>query len=351
MTKAAERLYITQPTLSRQIAEPEDELGTPHFVRSNRKVTLTDAGVQRRAGIEHGTSYFAEAEQRMWIAAAALSAVFAGITAILSKCGIKHTDADAATAVRTSVVFVLAWAIVFLTGAYTGLASIGLRSWIFLVLSGLATGASWVCYFKALSLGEATKVAAVDKSSVVLSVLFAIILFPDERNLWWLKLILLAVIAAGTYLMTDIRRGGQDKPLWLLFAVLSAVFAAATSLLANAGIENVDSNLATAVRTSVVLVLAWLIVFCRGKAGTIKAIRGKELLFLLLSGLATGISWLCYYYAIRYGQVSVVVPIDRLSILVTVLFACLVLKEKLSPKAWAGLGLLTAGTVCMAIFT
>ena len=288
----------------------------------------------------------------MWIAAAVLSAVFAGITAILSKCGIKNTNSDVATAVRTSVVLVMAWLIVFITGAYAGVAAIGARSWIFLILSGLATGASWVCYFKALSLGEVSKVAAVDKSSTVLSVLFAVILFPDERNLWWLKLIFLAVIAAGTYLMTDIRRG-QDKGrlLWLLFALLSAVFAAATSLLAKAGIENVDSNLATAIRTAVVLVMAWLIVFFRKETKCVREISGKELVFLVLSGIATGASWLCYYYALGHGQVSVVVPVDKLSILVTVLFSLVVFKEKLSAKAWIGLALLTAGTVCMAVFT
>lgn len=288
----------------------------------------------------------------MWIVAAIFSAFFAGVTAILSKCGIKNTNSDVATAVRTSVVLVMAWLIVFITGAYTEITSISARSWIFLVLSGLATGASWICYFKALSLGEVSKVAAVDKSSAILSVLFAIIIFPDERNLWWLKLIFLAVIAVGTYLMIDIKKGeGKTRAAWLVFAVLSAVFAAATSLLANAGIDNVDSNLATAIRTAVVLVLAWLIVFCRKEARYVKEISGKELLFLILSGLATGASWLCYYYAIQQGQVSVVVPIDRLSILVTVIFSLIVFKEKLSVKARIGLALLTAGTVCMAVFT
>lgn len=288
----------------------------------------------------------------MWIAAAIFSALFAGITAILSKCGIKNANSDVATAVRTSVVLVMAWAIVLLTGAYAELAAITARSWVFLILSGAATGASWICYFKALSLGEVSKVAAVDKSSAVLSVLFAIILFPDERGLWWLKLIFLAQIAAGTFLMTDIRRGEQKgKLLWLAFAVLSAVFAAATSLLAKIGIENVDSNAATAIRTGVVFALAWLIVVCRGETKYIRELKGKEVAFLILSGIATGASWLCYYYAIQQGQVSVVVPIDRLSILITVLFSLIVFKEKLSAKAWLGLALLTIGTVCMAVFT
>lgn len=288
----------------------------------------------------------------MWIVAAILSALFAGLTAVLSKCGIKHANSDVATAVRTSVVLVLAWAIVFITGAYTTLSQISGRSWLFLILSGLATGASWICYFRALSLGEVSKVAAVDKSSTVLSVLFAIILFADEREKWWLKLIFLVLIAAGTFLMTDIKRGTEKKKLtWLAFALLSAVFAAATSLLAKIGIENVDSNAATAIRTCVVLVMAWLIVFCRRETKYVKQLRGREMVFLILSGLATGASWLCYYYAIQQGQVSIVVPIDRLSILVTVLFSLVVFKEKLSLKAWIGLALLTSGTVLMAVFT
>lgn len=288
----------------------------------------------------------------MWIVAAILSAVFAGITAILCKCGIKNANSDVATAIRTSVVLVFAWVIVFATGAHKTLAEISVKSWIFLILSGLATGASWICYFKALSLGEVSKVAAVDKSSVVLSVLFAIIIFPDERNLWWVKLICLAAIAVGTYLMTNIKRGeDKSKILWLIFALLSAVFAAATSLLAKVGIENVNSNAATAIRTCVVLVMAWLIVFFRKEAKFVKELKGKEAVFLVLSGIATGASWLCYYYAIANGQVSVVVPIDKLSILITVFFSLIVFKEKLSVKAWIGLALLTAGTILMVVFT
>lgn len=288
----------------------------------------------------------------MWIAAAILSAVFAGITAILSKCGVKNTNSDVATAIRTSVVLVFAWVIVFATGAYKTLPDISVKSWIFLILSGIATGASWICYFKALSLGEVSKVAAVDKSSVVLSVLFAIIIFPGERNLWWVKLICLAAIATGTFLMTDIKRGeDKSKFVWLIFAVLSAVFAAAASLLAKVGIENVNSNAATAVRTCVVLIIAWLIVICRKEIKYVKEVKGKETILLILSGIATGASWLCYYYAIQNGQVSVVVPVDKLSILITVFFSLAVFKEKLSLKAWTGLGLLTAGTIIMAVFT
>lgn len=288
----------------------------------------------------------------MWIAVACLSAVFAGLTAILSKCGIKNTNSNVATAIRTSVVLIFAWIIVFATGAHKTLADISLKSWMFLILSGIATGASWICYFKALSLGEVSKVAAVDKSSAVLSVLFAIIIFPDERTLWWLKLICLVLIAVGTFMMTNIKHGeDRNKLVWLVFAVLSAIFAAATSLLAKIGIENVDSNAATAIRTCVVLVMAWLIVICRKEIKFVKEVKGKELVFLVLSGIATGASWLCYYYAIKHGQVSVVVPIDKLSILITVLFSLIVFKEKLSLKSWIGLGLMTVGTVLMAVFT
>lgn len=312
----------------------------------------------------------------MWVVFAILSAVFAGVTAILGKCGVKHADSDAATAIRTSVVLVLAWLVACVTGEIAGIKEISAKSFAFLMISGVATGASWICYFKALSLGEVSRVAAVDKSSVVLSVLFALALFPAERAKWSVKIACLAAIAAGTYLMTGIKRekraavsaenetetqgagGGTEemqgvkkqRAAWLIFALLSAAFAAATSVLAKIGIEGVSSNLATAIRTCAVLVMAWLIVFCRGKAKKVKRVPKKDLLFLILSGVATAASWLCYYYAIARGQVSVVAPIDKLSILVTVAFSYLALGERLSKKQALGLALLTAGTLCMAIF-
>ena len=288
----------------------------------------------------------------MWITAAILSSVSAGLSAILSKCGLKHANADAATAVRTTVVLLLTWGIVFGTGSSSAILSIGARSWIFLLLSGIATGMSWICFFKALSLGEVSKVAAVDKSSAVLTILCAVALFPDERARWWLKLLFLLPISAGIFLMTEWKRGERaENRTWFFFAALSAIFAAATSILTKIGVENVDSNAATAIRTSVVFVLAWLIVIFRGEAKFVREFRGKDFLFLLLSGVATGASWLCYFYAVQKGQVSVVVPIDKMSIAVTVLFSCLVFREKLSVRAWIGLLLLTAGTVGMAIFT
>lgn len=288
----------------------------------------------------------------MWVVAAIFSALFAGITTILSKCGLKNTNSNLATALRTSIVLLMAWLIVWITGAFKTITDIRFKSWIFLILSGLATGASWICYFKALSLGEVSKVAAVDKSSAILSVLLAIILFPAERINWYLKLIFLLCIGIGTYLMTDIKNAEKnEKRTWFIFALLSAIFAAATSLLASIGIQNVDSNLGTAIRTIVVFILAWVIVFFKKEIHFIQNINQKEVLFLILSGVATGASWLCYYFAIQQGQISVVVPIDRLSILVTVLFSYFVFHEKLSMKSFIGLLLLIEGTVCMAIFT
>lgn len=290
----------------------------------------------------------------MWILFACLSSVFAAFTAILSKLGVKGTDSDVATALRTSVVLLLSIAVTFITGEYAKIIEVSWKSWLFLIISGFATGASWICYFKALSLGEVSKVAAVDKSSVILTVLFALILFPEERSNWWIKLLCLSSIGVGTYLMMDFKKtpNGEDKKGkgWLLFALLSAVFAAATSILAKIGIENVPSNLATSIRTVVVFLMAWTIVLGKRKAPFVKQVPKKDLLFLVLSGFATAGSWLCYYDAIAQGQVSVVVPIDKLSVLLTVLFSVLVLKEKLRWKSWLRLGLLVAGTVCMAVF-
>ena len=286
----------------------------------------------------------------MWITAAALSAFFAGITAILAKCGIKKTDSDVATAIRTIVVLIFSFIMTFITGSISDIDKIGLKSFVFLVLSGIATGASWICYFKALSMGDVNKVVPIDKSSTVISVLLAIIIFHETNIL--LKLCATALLAAGIFLMVEKKEAVEvkEKRQWIIYAVLSAVFAALTSILAKIGIEDVESNLATAVRTCVVLVMAWIIVFAKGKQKQIKAIDKKELLFICLSGIATGASWLCYYYAIQNGVVSVVVPIDKLSIIVSILFSYIVFKEKLSKKSFAGLCLMTVDTLVMAIF-
>ena len=287
----------------------------------------------------------------IWIGAAVLSAIFAGLTSILAKCGIKKTDSDLATALRTIVVLAFSWIMVFIVGSYSTISQIGMTSLAFLVLSGLATGVSWMFYFKALSVGEINKVVPIDKSSTVLTVLLAIICFGETSNLV-IKLIATVILAAGILLMVEKKHVEKknERRTWVLYAILSAVFAALTSILAKIGISGVESNLGTAIRTAVVLVMAWIIVFSRGKHKQIRAIEKKELMFIALSGVATGASWLCYYYAIQNGIVSVVVPIDKLSIIVTVAFSYVVFKEKLPKKAFLGLCLMVAGTLLMAFF-
>ena len=287
----------------------------------------------------------------IWFIAAIFSAVFAGLTSILAKCGIKKTDSDLATALRTVVVLIFAWIMVFVVGSYSAVGAIRGTSLVFLILSGLATGASWMCYFKALSVGDINKVVPIDKSSTVLTVLLAIICFDETSNLA-IKLIATAILAVGIFLMVEKKQSEKksERRSWMIYAVLSAVFAALTSILAKIGISGVESNLGTAIRTAVVLVMAWIIVFAKGKQKQIRSIEKKELGFICLSGLATGASWLCYYYAIQNGIVSVVVPIDKLSILVTVAFSYFVFKEKLTKKAMLGLVLMVAGTLLMAFF-
>ena len=286
-----------------------------------------------------------------WIIAAVFSAVFAGLTSILAKCGIKKTDSDLATALRTIVVLAFSWIMVFVVGSQTTIADIGPKALIFLILSGLATGASWICYFKALSMGDINKVVPIDKSSTILTVLLAIICFGETSNLV-VKLIATAILALGIFLMVEKKKSTSQAQVrsWMIYAILAAVFAALTSILAKVGISGVESNLGTAIRTAVVLVLSWGIVFARKKHTGLRTIDKKELLFICLSGIATGASWLCYYYAIGHGDVSVVVPIDKLSILITVAFSYIVFKEKLSKKAFLGLALMVAGTLLMAFF-
>lgn len=287
----------------------------------------------------------------MWLTAAVFSAVFAALTAILAKCGIRKTDSGVATAIRTAVVLVFSWIMVFISGSAGSISQISAKSLIFLTLSGIATSASWMCYFKALSLGDVNKVVPIDKSSTVLTMLLAIICFGETEHLA-VKLIGTALLGGGTLLMVEKKQteNSASGKGYLLYAVGSAVFAAATSILAKVGISGVESNLATAIRTAVVLVMAWLIVIIKGKLPQLKTLDKKELGFIALSGLATGGSWLCYYYAIQNGVVSVVVPIDKMSLLPTVIFSYFVFKEKLSKKATLGLTLMLAGTLAMAIF-
>ena len=288
----------------------------------------------------------------MWILFAIGSSFFAGITSILAKCGIKKADSDVATAIRTVVVLAFSWLMVLITHSWTEIPQIRGRTFLFLVLSGLATGASWICYFKALSIGDVNKVVPIDKSSTVLTVLLAILLFGESNHLA-VKLIGTALLAVGVFLMIEKKNSGQKetKRAWLPYAIGSAVFAALTSVLAKIGITGVESNLGTAIRTGVVLVMAWAMVFVKGKQIMLKSLDRKELLFIVLSGLATGASWLCYYYAIQNGDVSVVVPIDKMSILVSVLFSAIVFREKLSKKAVIGLLLMVVGTLAMAIWS
>lgn len=287
----------------------------------------------------------------MWILLAVLSALFAGITAILAKCGIRDADSDVVTALRTCVVLVFSWIMVLIAGSQETISEISGKSFLFLILSGLATGASWLCYFKALSTGDVNKVVPIDKSSTILTVLFAILILGETDHLA-VRLTGIVLIGIGTLLMIE-KKGGQtgtQRGPWLIYAILSAVFAALTSVLAKLGIEGVESNLATAIRTCVVLVMAWAIVCFQHKQALVRQIGKRELGFIVLSGIATGASWLCYYSAISLGIVSIVVPIDKMSILVSIAFSALVFHEHLTKRSALGLVLMVAGTLGMAIF-
>ena len=284
----------------------------------------------------------------MWVLYAFGSALFAGLTAILAKCGIRKTDSTVATAIRTIVVLAFSWGMVFLVGSEAQLAEISGRTLLFLVLSGLATGASWLCYFRALQIGDLNKVVPVDKSSTVLTILLAALFLHETLS--WTRGIGMVCIAAGTYLMIEKKQStGSAKAggSWLLYAAGSAVFASLTSILGKIGITGVESNLGTAIRTVVVLIMSWMMVFVTGKGAQVRKILKNELGFICLSGLATGGSWLCYYKALQDGPASVVAPIDKLSILVTILFSYLVFHEKLSKKAAVGLILVVGGTLLM----
>ncbi|CUO72732.1 MULTISPECIES: EamA family transporter [Clostridium] len=292
----------------------------------------------------------------MWVLYAFASAVFAGTTSILAKMGIKDVDSHVATAIRTIVVLVFSWMMVFVVGSQWTVNDISIKSYVFLILSGLATGASWLCYFKALQIGDVNKVVAVDKSSTILTMILAFIILGEQITI---NMILGMIgIGIGTYLMiqkktVNVEDNKQIKGIknkaWLLYASLSAIFASLTSILAKIGIDNVESNLGTAIRTIVVLIMSWIIVFITKKQHEVKNIDRRSLAFIVLSGLATGASWLCYYKALQDGLASVVVPIDKLSILVTVGFAYIFLKEKLSKKSVIGLGLIVVGTLALLI--
>ena len=286
----------------------------------------------------------------MWLMFAVGSALFAGLTSILAKCGIRKTDSTVATAIRTIVVLLFSWVMVFLVGSQDRLGSIGGKTLLFLILSGLATGCSWLCYFRALQLGDINKVVPIDKSSTVLTILLAALLLGEDMGLT--RGLGVVLIATGTLLIIEKKSGETGKTggtAWLWYALGSAVFASLTAILGKGGISGVESNLGTAIRTGVVLVMSWVMVFVAGKQPALKAIPKHELGFICLSGLATGGSWLCYYRALQDGPASLVVPIDKLSILVTVLFSYVVFHEKLSRRSALGLVLLVGGTLVMLL--
>ena len=286
----------------------------------------------------------------MWILYAFGSALFAGLTAVLAKCGIRKTDSMVATAIRTIIVLLFSWLMVFIVGSQSQLSSLDGRTLLFLVLSGLATGASWLCYFHALQIGDINKVVPVDKSSTVLTILLAVLFLYESLSLT--KGVGIVLIAIGTYLMIEKKQStgaAKEGVSWLLYAAGSAVFASLTSILGKIGISGVESNLGTAIRTGVVLVMSWTMVFVTGKSAKLREVPKGELGFICLSGLATGGSWLCYYKALQDGPASVVAPIDKLSILVTILFSYLVFHEKLSKKSALGLAVLVGGTLLMLL--
>ena len=284
----------------------------------------------------------------MWVLYAVGAAFFAGITAILAKCGIRETDSTVATAIRTVVVLIFAWLMVFVVGSGGQITALSAKTWAFLILSGLATGGSWLCYFKALQLGEVNKVVPIDKSSTVLTILLAFVFLHESVSV--AKAIGVVGIALGTFLMIekkDVAKKETTGHGWFFYAVGAAVFASLTAILGKVGIEGVESNLGTAIRTVVVLVMAWVMVFVTGKQHTLRHVPKKEIGFICLSGLATGGSWLCYYHALQDGLASVVVPIDKLSILVTILFSYVVFYETLNRRSAVGLVAIVAGTLLM----
>lgn len=285
----------------------------------------------------------------MWLIFAAASALFAGLTSIFAKCGIRQTDSTVATAIRTVVVLLFAWLMVFIKGWQGCICSLSGTTWLFLFLSGMATGASWLCYFKALQLGDVNKVVPIDKSSTVLTILLAALLLGEPLSLAGIAAVIL--IGAGTLLMIEHKDAAAraEGSAWLLYAVFSAVFAALTSIFGKIGIENVESNLGTAIRTVVVLFMAWLMVWAEGKSDKLHCIPRSEMFYIIISGFATGASWLCYYRALQDGLTGVVVAVDKLSIIVSVAFAYFVFGERLTLRAFAGLVLIVAGTLLLAL--
>lgn len=286
----------------------------------------------------------------MWILFAFGSAIFSGVTAILAKCGIKNTDTNVATALRTIIILLFSWIMVFMNGSFTTIDSVSSKTFLFLILSGFTTGASWLCYFKALKIGDVNKVTPIDKSSTIITMLLAFIFLGEGFTI--IKFVAMLFIAVGTYFMIQKKKNSdvtQQGFYWFIYAAGAAIFASLTSILGKIGIEGIDSILGTAIRTIVVLIMAWLIVFITGKHKTVKEIDKKSWIYLSLSGLSTGGAWLCYYKALQIGPASSVVPIDKLSIVVTIIFSYFILKEKINIKTMIGLFLIVAGTLSLLL--
>ena len=285
----------------------------------------------------------------MWILFAIGSAFFAGITAILAKIGVKNVNSNVATAIRTVVILIFSWIMVLITNSYQEIAFVDEETLIFLILSGIATGLSWLCYYRALQIGDVNKVVAIDKSSIVLTIILAFIILDEKIT--FIKFISIIIIVIGTYLMIDKKNEAEYKKnrRWLMFALLSSIFASLTSILGKIGINNINSNLGTAIRTIIVLIMAWIVVFVTKSNKEIKKIDKRSLKFIILSGITTGLSWLCYYRALQDGYASVVVPLDKFSIVFTVVFSYIFLKEKLNKKAFLGFLLIILGTLCLII--
>lgn len=284
----------------------------------------------------------------MWIILAFLSALFAGITSILSKIGVKNINSNLATLIRTFVVLIMSWLIVVYIGALEGINNISSKTFLFLILSGIATGASWLCYFRAIQLGNVNQVAVIDKTSTIITILLAFFILKENISIQGVFGII--VIGFGTYMMTVTKEQFKitsSNNKWIIYAFLSAIFAALTAILGKIGIEDINSNLGTAIRTFVVLIISLGIVVFKGNHREIKFITKKSWIFLILSGIATGASWLCYYAALQIGSASVVVPIDKLSIVITVVFSKVVLKENITKKSWVGLIFIVIGTLLL----
>jgi len=287
----------------------------------------------------------------LWLLFAFASAIFAGLTATLIKIGVKDVDSNLATALRTVIVLVFTWALVFIIGSQNTISDVSPRTFLFLMLSGLATGASWLCYIKAIQVGSVSKVTPIDKSSTVLAIILAFILLGESMTSF--TLVGIVIITVGTYLM--IQKAPNDtesnitRKSWIFYACLSAVFAALTAILGKVGIEGVESNLGTAIRTVFVLLMALLVVFVKKPKHSIRTISNRNWLFITLSGIATGASWMCFYYALQNGPVGIVVPIDKLSIVFTIAFAYFIQKEKISFKMLIGLVLIIIGTMSLLL--